>query len=115
MHHLALVRSLNTKQADHNNGTIEMTTGRKRMPGTDYPHLGAVAAKTLMPDEKFPLPGHILIRSAGPGGGQASYLGPKYASVVHAGTAYPCLRAVTCRHDLYSRLRVFPDGAGHRA
>src|SRR5437016_4290008 len=58
MHHLALVRSLNTKQADHNNGTIEMTTGRKRMPGTDYPHLGAVAAKTLMPDEKFPLPGH---------------------------------------------------------
>jgi uncharacterized protein (DUF1501 family) len=82
MHHLALVRSLNTKQADHGNGTIEMTTGRKRMPGTDYPHLGAVAAKLLTPDERFALPGHILIRSAGPGGGQAAYLGPKYASVV---------------------------------
>src|SRR5438132_7190278 len=43
MHHLSIVRSLNTKQGDHGNGTIEMTTGRKKMPGTDYPHLGAVA------------------------------------------------------------------------
>ncbi len=81
MHHLALVRSLNTKQADHGIGTTEMTTGRKRMPGTDYPHLGAVTAKLLTPDEKFPLPGHILIRGGGPGSGQAAYLGPKYAGV----------------------------------
>jgi uncharacterized protein (DUF1501 family) len=82
MHHLALVRSLNTKQADHGIGTIEMTTGRKRMPGTDYPHLGAVAAKLLTPNEQFPLPGHILIRGAGPSSGQAAYLGPRYASVL---------------------------------
>jgi hypothetical protein len=81
MHHLSIVRSLNTKNQDHGKGHIEMTTGRKQMPGTDYPHLGAVVAKTLMPDG-FPLPGHILIRGAGPSGGQAAYLGPKYASVV---------------------------------
>jgi uncharacterized protein (DUF1501 family) len=81
MHHLSIVRSLNTKQADHGNGTIEMTTGRKKMPGVDYPHLGAVAAKTLIPDERFPLPGHILIRGGGPGAGQAAYLGPRYAGV----------------------------------
>lgn len=81
MHHLAIVRSLNTKNGDHGRGTVEMTTGRKQMPGTDYPHLGATAAKSLTPDQ-FPLPGHILIRSAGPGAGQAAYLGPKYASVV---------------------------------
>jgi hypothetical protein len=81
MHHLSIVRSLNTKNQDHGKGHIEMTTGRKQMPGTDYPHLGAVAAKTLTP-EGFPLPGHILIRGSGPGGGQAAYLGPKYSSVV---------------------------------
>ena len=52
------------------------------MPGTDYPHLGAVAAKTLTPERRFPLPGHILIRGGGSGNGQAAYLGPKYASVV---------------------------------
>jgi len=82
MHHLAIVRSLNTKNNDHGKGTVEMTTGRNRMLGTDYPHLGAVSAKTLMPEGRFPLPGHILIRGAGPGSGQAAYLGPKYASVV---------------------------------
>jgi Protein of unknown function (DUF1501) len=82
MHHLAIVRSLNTKNQDHGKGQIEMVTGRNRMPGTDYPHLGAVAAKSLTPEGRFPLPGHILIRGAGSGAGQAAYLGPKYASVV---------------------------------
>jgi Protein of unknown function (DUF1501) len=82
IHHLAIVRSLNTKNGDHGKGQIEMVTGRNRMPGTDYPHLGAVAAKTLTPEGRFPLPGHILIRGGGPGSSQAAYLGPKYASVV---------------------------------
>src|SRR3954447_27060098 len=82
MHHLAIVRSLNTKNGDHGKGQIEMVTGRNRVPGSDYPHLGAVAAKTLTPPGPFPLPGHVLIRGGGPGSGQAAYLGPKYASVV---------------------------------
>jgi uncharacterized protein (DUF1501 family) len=82
LHHLAIVRSLNTKNQDHGKGQIEMTTGRNRMLGTDYPHLGAVAAKTLLPAGRFPLPGHILIRGAGSSSSQAAYLGPKYASVV---------------------------------
>jgi uncharacterized protein (DUF1501 family) len=81
MHRLAIIRSLNTKNGDHGRGTVEMTTGRKQVPGTNYPHLGAVAAKGLTPD-KFPLPGHVLIRGAGPGSGDAAYLGPQYASVV---------------------------------
>ena len=81
MHRLSLIRSLNTKNGDHGRGQIEMTTGRKRIPGTDYPHLGAVVAKSLTP-ENFPLPGHILIRGAGSGSGSAAYLGPKYSSVV---------------------------------
>ncbi len=81
MHRLSLIRSLNTKNSDHGRGQIEMTTGRKRIPGTDYPHLGAVVAKSLTL-ENFPLPGHILIRGAGTSSSPAAYLGPKYSSVV---------------------------------
>jgi uncharacterized protein (DUF1501 family) len=81
IHRLAIVRSLNTKNQDHGKGQVEMTTGRNRMLGTDYPHLGAVAAKSLLPSG-FTLPGHILIRGGGSGGSAAAYLGPKYAGVV---------------------------------
>lgn len=81
MHHLAVVRSLNTRNEDHGKGQVEMCTGRNKMPGVDYPHLGAVAAKSLMPDT-FALPGHILIRGGGAGGNASAYLGPKYSSVV---------------------------------
>lgn len=86
MHHLSIVRSLDTKNSDHGRGVVEMTTGHKRIPGVDYPHLGAVASKALMP-ETFSLPGHILVRSS-PGKRnvesefhKAAYLGPRYASM----------------------------------
>lgn len=86
MHHLSIIRSLDTKNSDHGRGVVEMTTGRKELKGVDYPHLGAVAAKVLTP-ERFTLPGHILIRSS-PGKRnvesekhKAAYLGPRYANV----------------------------------
>lgn len=83
MHHLAIVRSVNTKNNDHGKGNYMMQTGRHQTPAADYPHLGAVAAKALSPADS-PLPGHIRIS---PGGGgsrsnDAAYLGPKYSSVV---------------------------------
>jgi len=86
MHHLSIIRSLDTKNSDHGRGVVEMTTGRKQMRGIDYPHLGAVTAKTLTP-AKFPLPGHILIRQS-PGKRnvesefhKAAYLGPQFSNV----------------------------------
>ncbi len=81
MHHLSIIRSLDTKNNDHGRGQEEMTTGHKRIPGTEYPHIGAIAAKTLTPNQ-FALPGHILIRGGGSGSNRSAYLGPKYASVV---------------------------------
>ncbi len=86
MHRLSIVRSLDTNNGDHARGVVEMTTGRGRMPGADFPHLGAVTARSLMP-ETFSLPGHVLIRSS-PGGRNvesefhsAAYLGPRFASM----------------------------------
>ena len=83
MHHLAVVRSINTKEDDHGKGAYCMTTGRRQEPAADYPHLGAVAPKLLAP-ETVPLPGHIHIASGGGGGSRndAAYLGPKFASIV---------------------------------
>lgn len=83
MHRLAIIRSIDSHNDDHGRGAIEMTTGRKMTPGIEYPHLGAVAARMLTPD-KFPLPGHVLIRGAGNGSNPSAYLGPKYASLVLA-------------------------------
>jgi hypothetical protein len=86
MHRLSIVRSLDTKNNNHGRGVVEMTTGRKQMPGTDYPHLGAATAKALTP-ESFTLPGHILVRQS-PGGRNVesefhnpAYLGPRFASM----------------------------------
>ncbi len=83
IHHLSLVRSINTKNGDHGKGTYQMMTGRNQTPGADYPKIGAVAAKALASD-KNSLPGHIQITPGGSGGrsNDAAYLGPKYSGIV---------------------------------
>lgn len=86
MHHLAVVRGVNTKEDDHGKGTYLMVTGRRQTPATDYPQIGAVMAKALAGDNES-LPGHILITPGGGGGrsNDAAYLGPKYSSVQLSG------------------------------
>src|SRR5438093_128377 len=56
MHHLALVRSVNTAEDDHGRGAYIMETGRRPEPATRYPALGSVMAKFLGAAES-PLPG----------------------------------------------------------
>ena len=83
MHRLALVRGLNTAEDDHGRGMELMMSGRKPEPGTEFPHMGAVAAKLLGGGDSA-LPGHIQIWPHGGGGfgsKDATFLGPKYASV----------------------------------
>ena len=82
MHHLCLVRSVNTNENDHGKGRFMIMSGRKQT-GASYPMIGAVAAKTLS-DPNAALPGHIQIS---PGGGgnrtnDAAYLGPQYSGIV---------------------------------
>src|SRR5579859_3051157 len=47
MHHLALVRGLNSGDDDHGKGAIIMETGRRADPAMKYPHLGSVCARLL--------------------------------------------------------------------
>jgi len=89
MHHLCLVRGVNTSEDDHGKGIYLMLTGRRQTPASDYPQIGAVAAKALAPSESA-LPGHIVITPGGAGGrgNDAAYLGPKYSSI-HLGNGNP--------------------------
>jgi len=90
MHHLCLVRGINTHNGDHGKGTYMMLTGRHKMPGQTYPELGAVVAKG-MDNGGQSLPGHIKISSGGSGGrnNDSAYLGPKYASISLGGGKPP--------------------------
>lgn len=91
MHHLALIRSINTHEDDHGKGDYIMNTGRRKTPALEYPALGAVVAKALDRDGADALPGHILITPGGGGGRNAdsAYLGPRYASVTLGGGKPP--------------------------
>ncbi len=83
MHHLALIRGLNTAEDDHGKGAYIMHTGRRQEPAMKWPHLGSVCAK-LLGDGDNPLPGYIHITPRGNGGvnsEDAAFLGPRYASV----------------------------------
>jgi hypothetical protein len=79
MHHLALLRSVNTHEDDHGKGHYLMHTGRPQAPGVVYPHLGSVMARYLA-SQTDPLPGYIHITPGGGGKGQseAAFLGPRY-------------------------------------
>src|SRR5262249_45103638 len=63
-------------------GYYIMHTGRRQTPGEQFPHLGAVAARLLGPEES-PLPGYLHITPGGAGVGRqdSAFLGPRYASV----------------------------------
>ncbi len=82
MHHLCLVRGVNTHEDDHGKGTYMMLTGRRQTPAAEYPNIGAVCAKAMTPGESA-LPGNILITPGGSGGraNDSAYLGPKYAGI----------------------------------
>lgn len=82
MHHLCLIRGVNTAEDDHGKGRYKVLTGRPQTPAANNPEIGAVVAKALTPED-YALPGHILITPGGGGGrsNDAAYLGPKYASV----------------------------------
>lgn len=79
MHHLALVRGINTKEGDHGKGAYIMETGHPQTPGFEYPYLGSAFCSQLAPADN-PLPGYICVA----GGGnprEASFLGPRFAPV----------------------------------
>jgi hypothetical protein len=84
MKRLAIIRSMNTREADHARGTYLMRTGRAPGGPIQYPTLGSLVSKELE-QPNAALPGFVSIAPArlisagayGPG-----FLGPRYAPLV---------------------------------
>jgi hypothetical protein len=82
MHHLALVRSLCTKDNSHSAGVGRIQRGDPKNRGVTYPYLGSAVAKLLGPGESG-LPPYLWVK---PGSGgfvskDAGFLGPKYGAL----------------------------------
>src|SRR6516165_9906164 len=60
MKHLSIIRSMTTKEGDHNRATFYMRTGYRPTGPIQYPPLGALVAKELG-DEAAALPGFVSI------------------------------------------------------
>jgi hypothetical protein len=82
---LSIIRSLTTKEGDHQRGSYLMGTGRSPNPLSDFPHIGSVLAHQYSQDaeamKNMDLPAFINVGGAGlPGGAGPGFLGMKYAN-----------------------------------
>lgn len=79
----AIIRSLNTKIADHGQGYTLMDTGRIPEPGVRYPHLGSIIAHELgQIDSKVPDFVYMYTQTEGRRQDSAGYLGARYNPMV---------------------------------
>lgn len=77
MHHMAIIRSMSTREADHNRGRYYMHTGYVPSPTIEHPSYGAVLSHELIdqrPDLEIPPFVAVSGGSEGPG-----FLGMAYA------------------------------------
>lgn len=78
MHRLSVVRSLVSKEGDHERGTYFVQTGYRPDPTVVHPGLGAVLAHQL-PDSSVEIPMHVALASGdGFGVPRGGYLGDEF-------------------------------------
>ena len=79
LHETAIIRSLNTKIADHGQAYEVMDTGRIGEPGVQFPHLGAIVARELASvDSGVPDYVEMYTSTEGRRKGSAGFLGARY-------------------------------------
>jgi uncharacterized protein (DUF1501 family) len=84
---LAIIRSLTTKEGDHERGAYLMRTGQRPMGVVNYPSVASALGKELALANDS-LPPYVSIspsRGPGQGGFGPGFLGPKFAPLVVAG------------------------------
>ncbi|QJX00984.1 DUF1501 domain-containing protein [Frigoriglobus tundricola] len=83
MKHLAIVRSMATKEGDHGRATLQLRTGNSPQAGIDFPTFGAlVSNERTRPDGD--LPGYVSISPRGFGSASlsAGFLGSRHSPLV---------------------------------
>ncbi len=105
MHHMAIIRSMSTREADHTRGRYYMHTGYAPDPNVEHPSYGAVIAHELMeqrPDLQIPPFISVGGGSVGPG-----FLGMAWAPFsVNSNGQVRNLNMGLDRQRLASRLRT---------
>jgi hypothetical protein len=84
MDHMAIIRSMSTKEADHGRATFLMKTGYLPQGPNQYPSIGALISKELGKSDA-PLPNFVSIapyRQFNPGAFGSGFLGPQYAPLI---------------------------------
>ncbi|MCA9245866.1 MAG: DUF1501 domain-containing protein [Planctomycetales bacterium] len=76
MEHVSLVRSLVSKEGDHERGTYNLMTGYRPDPTVLHPSLGAIACHQLS-DSGVEIPRHVSILNT-PWPARGGYLGPQH-------------------------------------
>ena len=90
MQHTAIIRSLNTRIADHGNAASLMETGRVADPGLKFPDLGAVVARELgRIDSKVPDYVSLYTATEGRRKGTSGVLGSRYAPMFLSDSMIP--------------------------
>jgi hypothetical protein len=116
MQHLAIVRSMSSKEADHGRATYLLRTGRVPGGPIQYPSLGAAVAKELGREEAE-LPGFVSIapfRMFNPGAVGAGFLGARYAPLIigeDAGYA-PVAQGQTPNYDKALKVQDLESASG---
>jgi uncharacterized protein (DUF1501 family) len=84
MNHLAIVRSMTSKEGDHGRATFLMRTGYLPQGPVQYPSLGALVSKELG-DEHAELPNFVSVapfRVLNQGAFGSGFLGPRHAPLI---------------------------------
>ena len=88
--HLAIVRSMSTKEADHDRATYYLRTGYRPQGAVQYPPLGATLSKELG-NARSALPNYVSIAPftfLSPAAYTPGFLGPKYAPLIVGNQGY---------------------------
>lgn len=85
MHHLSIVRSINIKINDHQQGRLFMEKGRR---AGEFPYVGSIASKYLAPPNSD-LPGFIHISTRGLSDNTAAFLGAQHGQLKFEGVKPP--------------------------
>ncbi len=86
MKHLAVIRSMTTKEGDHGRATLHLRTGNLPQGAIDFPVLGSLVANER-DDPASDLPRYVSVapRGLGEAALSAGFLGPRFAPLVVGG------------------------------
>jgi uncharacterized protein (DUF1501 family) len=111
MKHLALLRSMSTREGDHGRATLHLRTGNLPQGGIDFPTFGSlVSHERAAPDDELPAYVSISPRGLGAAALSAGFLASRHAPLIVGGEGSGELRV----QDLGLPTDVTPARAAER-